>query len=89
MVHQHFQLVQPMTVTENIILGAEVTRGGVFLDLKDAEAGVAALSERYGLEVDPNAVIEELPVGVQQRVEIIKALYRNAEILILTSRPRS
>jgi ABC-type uncharacterized transport system ATPase subunit len=83
MVHQHFQLVQPMTVTENIILGAEVTRGGVFLDLKDAGVGVAALSERYGLEVDPNAIIEELPVGVQQRVEIVKALYRNAEILIL------
>lgn len=83
MVHQHFQLVQPMTVTENIILGSEVTQGGIFLDLNEARADVAELSERYGLEVDPDGVIEELPVGVQQRVEIIKALYRNAEILIL------
>jgi simple sugar transport system ATP-binding protein len=83
MVHQHFQLVQPMTVTENIILGSEVTQGGIFLNLNDAEAKVAELSKRYGLEVDPDGIIEELPVGVQQRVEIIKALYRNAEILIL------
>jgi ABC-type uncharacterized transport system ATPase subunit len=83
MVHQHFQLVQPMTVTENIILGSEVVQVGVFLNLNRARAKVAELSERYGLEVDPDAVIEDLPVGVQQRVEIIKALYRNAEILIL------
>lgn len=83
MVHQHFQLVQPMTVTENIILGSEVIHGGLFLDLNRARAKVAELSERYGLEVDPDGVIEELPVGVQQRVEIIKALYRDAEILIL------
>jgi simple sugar transport system ATP-binding protein len=83
MVHQHFQLVQPMTVTENIILGSEVTKGGIFLNMSEAKAEVAELSERYGLEVDPDGVIEELPVGVQQRVEIIKALYRNAEILIL------
>ncbi len=83
MVHQHFQLVQPMTVTENIILGSEVTKGGIFLNMSEAKAEVAELSERYGLAVDPDGVIEELPVGVQQRVEIIKALYRNAEILIL------
>ncbi len=83
MVHQHFQLVPPMTVTENIILGAELTRGGFMLDLDRARARVAEISERYGLAVDPDAVIEDLPVGVQQRVEILKALYRNAEILIL------
>jgi len=83
MVHQHFQLVQPMTVTENIILGAEITRGGFMLDLDRARRVVAELSARYGLYVDPDAVIEELPVGVQQRVEIVKALYRDAEILIL------
>jgi len=83
MVHQHFQLVQPMTVTENIMLGAEITRGGFMLDLDRARARVVDLSSRYGLSVDPDALIEDLPVGVQQRVEILKALYRNAEILIL------
>ncbi len=83
MVHQHFQLVEPMTVTENIILGSEVMRDKVFLDINRARLQVDDLSRRYGLEVDPDAVIEDLPVGVQQRVEIIKALYRNANILIL------
>ena len=83
MVHQHFQLVQPMTVTENIILGSEITRGGFMLDLAAARRRVTEISDRYGLAVDPDAVIEELPVGVQQRVEILKALYRQAEILIL------
>ena len=84
MVHQHFQLVGPMTVTENIILGAEVMApNGVFLDLDQARRRVAELSERHGLEVDPDAIIEDLPVGVQQRVEILKALYRDAKILIL------
>jgi len=83
MVHQHFQLVEPMTVTENIILGSEVMRDKVFLDINRARLQVDDFSRRYGLEVDPNAIIEDLPVGVQQRVEIIKALYRQAQILIL------
>ncbi len=83
MVHQHFQLVEPMTVTENIILGAEVMRNPVLLNIDAARQQVDDLSREYGLEVDPDAVIEDLPVGVQQRVEIIKALYRHAKILIL------
>lgn len=85
MVHQHFQLVGPLTVAENIVLGAERVRGGLLgmLDTRRANAEVRELSERFGLEVDPRAVVEDLPVGVQQRVEILKALYRGAEILIL------
>ncbi len=83
MVHQHFQLVPVMTVAENVVLGAEPVRGGGFMDLAKASASVAELSRRYGLEVDPTAIVEDLPVGTQQRVEIIKALYRGAEILIL------
>ena len=84
MVHQHFQLVPPMTVTENIVLGSEIMQGDrIFLDIDRAQRRVAELSERYGLAVDPDALIEEIPVGVQQRVEILKALYRNAKILIL------
>jgi simple sugar transport system ATP-binding protein len=82
MVHQHFQLVPVMTVAENVMLGAEITRG-VHLDRRTAVKKVRELSHQYGLEVDPTAVIEDLPVGTQQRVEIIKALYRNADILIL------
>ena len=82
MVHQHFQLVPVLTVAENVILGQEV-RNGPFLDLKRARREVAALSEQYGLAVDPDARVEELSVGAQQRVELIKALYRNADILIL------
>jgi simple sugar transport system ATP-binding protein len=83
MVHQHFQLVPVMTVAENVILGAEITRMGRVLDLDEAAQKVAQLSHQYGLDVDPTAVVEDLPVGMQQRVEIIKALYRNADILIL------
>ncbi len=82
MVHQHFMLVPVFTVAENLILGAEVTRGPM-LDLDKARRIVRELSERYGLQVDPDAYIEDLPVGVQQRVEILKALYRGARILIL------
>ena len=82
MVHQHFQLVPVMTVAENVMLGAEITRG-FHLDQRTAVKKVRELSKQYGLEVDPTAVIEDLPVGTQQRVEIIKALYRNADILIL------
>ncbi len=84
MVHQHFQLVPTMTVLENIVLGAETTRRGV-LDLATAERGVEELCQRFGGQLDINlqAVIDDLPVGMRQRVEIVKALYRGARILIL------
>jgi general nucleoside transport system ATP-binding protein len=82
MVHQHFQLVPVMTVTENVILGNEVLRAGL-LDRRRAAERITTISRQYGLEVDPNAMIADLDVGAQQRVEIIKALYRNADILIL------
>ena len=81
MVHQHFMLVEAFTVAENIILGSEITNKGV-LDLKKANADILELSERYGLAVDPTAKVEDLAVGAQQRVEILKTLYRGAEILI-------
>ena len=81
MVHQHFKLVHNFTVTENIVLGLEPRRG-VTMDLKSAAARIAELSRQYGLEVDPNAKIEEISVGMQQRVEILKMLYRDAEVLI-------
>lgn len=82
MVHQHFMLVPVFTVAENIILGQEITRGPS-LDLRTACQKITQLSEEYGLEVNPDAIVEDLPVGVQQRVEIIKALYRHARILVL------
>ncbi len=82
MVHQHFMLVRVMTVAENIVLGQEPSRRGM-LDLKAARARVRELSERYGLQVDPDARIEDITVGAEQRVEILKALYRNARILVL------
>ncbi len=82
MVHQHFMLIPVMTVAENIVLGIE-PRSGLALDQREAVAKVKAISERYGLKVDPDAVIEDITVGQQQRVEILKALYRGAEILIL------
>jgi len=82
MVHQHFMLVPVFTVTENIVLGSEVTRGPT-LDMSTARRRIRELSEEFGLPVDPRAVVEDLPVGVQQRVEIVKALYRNARILVL------
>ncbi len=82
MVHQHFQLVQNFTVTENIVLGAEPVKNGV-LDIDTARKKVAALSEKYGLNVDVDAKIEDISVGMQQRVEILKVLYRNADIVIL------
>ena len=82
MVHQHFMLVPNLTVTENIILGAESTRRG-FIDLSDAKRRIRALSEDFGLDIDSEAVVEDLPVGIQQRVEIIKTLYRGAKILVL------
>jgi ABC-type uncharacterized transport systems, ATPase components len=82
MVHQHFMLVDTMSVAENIILGAET--GGAFdLDLEKANREIRALSDELKLNIDPNALIEDLSVGQQQRVELLKALYRNAELLIL------
>ena len=81
MVHQHFKLVQCFTVLENIILGVEETKGGV-LQMDEARAKVKALSEKYGLQVDPDAKIEDITVGMQQRTEILKMLFRDNEILI-------
>jgi ABC-type uncharacterized transport system ATPase subunit len=82
MVHQHFMLVPVFSVTENVMLGVEPTKAGVFLDRTTTAKSVQEFSSKYGLNVDPQSVIEDLSVGVQQRVEIIKVLYRKAEILI-------
>ncbi len=81
MVHQHFKLVHNFTVLQNIILGAETTQNG-FLKMDDARAKVVELSNQYGLMVEPDAIIEDITVGMQQRVEILKMLYRDNEILI-------
>ena len=81
MVHQHFKLVPVMSVTENIILGDE-PKNGLFVNIKKAEQKVRELSEKFGLEVDPTANIEDLPVGTQQRVEILKALSKDVRLLI-------
>ncbi|MCP3026061.1 ABC transporter ATP-binding protein [Halobacillus sp. A5] len=81
MVHQHFMLVETFTVTENIVLGSE-PRKGAAVDIKKAEKEVSELSKRYGLNVDPKAKIRDISVGMQQRVEILKTLYRGADILI-------
>jgi len=81
MVHQHFKLVHNFTVTENIILGSEPRRGLLY-DTKSASRRIAELSRQYGLNVDPDAKIEDISVGMQQRVEILKMLYREAEVLI-------
>jgi ABC-type uncharacterized transport system ATPase subunit len=83
MVHQHFMLIPVMTVAENIVLATEPRRAGVLLDYDAARKRVRELSERYGLLVDPDARVDRISVGQQQRVEILKALYRGAEILIL------
>jgi len=82
MVHQHFMLIPVFTVAENIMLGSETVKG-LALDRKAVAAEITRLSHQYGLDVDPFALVQDLPVGVQQRVEIVKALYRKAEILIL------
>ncbi|MGB7340078.1 MAG: ABC transporter ATP-binding protein [Phototrophicaceae bacterium] len=82
MVHQHFQLVDVLTVTENVMLGVESVKG-LFLDRKSARQRIVEISNMYGLNVNPDAIVADLPVGIQQRVEIIKALYRQADILIL------
>ena len=81
MVHQHFKLVECFTVLDNIIMGVEPTKGG-FLQKKEAREKVLALSEKYGLQIDPDALIEDITVGMQQRTEILKMLYRDNEILI-------
>ncbi|MGW5365572.1 ABC transporter ATP-binding protein [Actinopolymorpha pittospori] len=83
MVHQHFMLVPVFTVAENVVLGRERTRGLGLLDQRAARRLVRELSDRYGLAVDPDAKVEDIPVGVQQRVEILKALANEAKILIL------
>jgi len=82
MVHQHFMLIPVFTVAENIVLGREPRKGGM-LDMRKAVADVQEISDRYGLHVDPHARVESISVGQQQRVEILKALYRGAELLIL------
>ena len=82
MVHQHFMLVPPLTVTENIMLGMEETRGLLLDEIRPA-ARIRDIADRYGLEIDPDAKIKDLSVGLQQRVEIVKALYRNARVLVL------
>lgn len=81
MVHQHFKLVENFTVTENIILGMEPKKGNK-IDMEAANKEIADISDQYGLQVDPTAKIEDIPVGVQQKVEILKSLYRGANILI-------
>jgi simple sugar transport system ATP-binding protein len=83
MVHQHFMLVPVFTVTENVMLGVEPTGPVSVLDHRKARQNLIELSKEYGLEVEPDALVEDLPVGVQQRVEILKALYRKADCLIL------
>jgi simple sugar transport system ATP-binding protein len=82
MVHQHFMLIPPLTVAENVVLGHETAERGV-MDLQRARRDVSELAARYGLEVDPGARVADLSVGIQQRVEILKALYRGARLLVL------
>jgi simple sugar transport system ATP-binding protein len=83
MVHQHFMLIPVMTVAENIVLATEPVQGGILLDYAAAEKRVREISTRFGLAVDPRARVEDITVGQQQRVEILKALYRGADILVL------
>lgn len=83
MVHQHFMLIPVFSVAENVALGNEATRAGGMLNLEDTRGKIRDISAKYGFHVDPDALVEDLPVGVQQRVEIIKALVRDAKVLIL------
>ena len=83
MVHQHFMLVPSFTVAQNIVMSREPRRAGIFFDNKRAEEITRELVDEYGLYVDPSAPVQDVSVGVQQRVEILKALYRGADILIL------
>ena len=88
MVHQHFMLVPVFTVAENVTLGIEQADRVGLLDRRRTRREVADLSRQYGLDVDPDALVEDLPVGIQQRVEIVKALVRQANVLILDERVR-
>jgi len=83
MVHQHFMLVPVLSVAENIVLGEEITRTGGFLDRAAARDRIAKLAEQFGFDIDPDAQVAKLSVGQQQRVEILKALYRDTRILVL------
>src|SRR5206468_12624783 len=83
MVQQHFSLIPDFTVTQNLVLGHEPSTRFGWLDLDSPAAEIAALSDRYGFRVDPRARVDRLRVGTRQRVEILKALYRGAEVLIL------
>ena len=83
MVHQHFMLVPVFSVVENVILGVEPDHGADYLDLDAARAQVQAINNDYGMQVPTDALIETLPVGIQQRVEILKVLFRSADVLIL------
>lgn len=83
MIHQHFKLISAMTVAENVMLGEEPTKGKLFLDLKKINEQTKELSDKYGLAVNPKSLVEDISVGIRQRVEILKALYRNANLLIL------
>jgi ABC-type uncharacterized transport system ATPase subunit len=83
MVHQHFMLVDNFTVTQNIVLGSEITNKFGILDMKKAREEIVNIVKKYGLEVDPDAKVEDISVGMQQRIEILKALYRGADLLIL------
>ena len=83
MVHQHFMLIPVMSVAENVVLGMEPSEGAIFLDYGTARSRVKELATSFGFAVDPDAKIEDITVGQQQRVEILKALYRRADILIL------
>ena len=83
MVHQHFMLVPSLTVAENIILGVEPKKQGVFIDIEQAIAAADEIAKKYNFDIDVRAKVEEIPVGIKQKVEILKALYRGADILIL------
>ncbi len=83
MVHQHFMLLPSFTVAENIVLGTEPRKNRIFRDYKKAIAITEELSQTYGLKVDPHSKVESLSVGIQQRIEILKVLYKGADILIL------
>ena len=83
MVHQHFMLVPVLTVAENVVLGQEITRGGQLLDMGAAERRIRELADRLGFSIDPHARVDQLSLGQQQRVEIVKAIYRGARILVL------
>ena len=83
MVHQHFMLVPVLTVAENVVLGQEITRGGQVLDMRAAERRIRELADRLGFAIDPGARVDQLSLGQQQRVEVLKAIYRGARILVL------